>query len=410
MVAGVYYASIYSKTLTSEWDSIDNGNFQNKEQFRIGIVDDCVDKIVYSCDFESELLNWTFAQADGINTGFVVDTAMKYQGKKSLYISPDGGKSTGYTQDGDSGYVSVAYKKIYLESGSYYLYHYIYRQLSFSYLDIFSDNDYYNISIIPAENKIEPLSHYKYSPSFFNNSRESQYYSSNYSYWNNYSYDFSINKSGYYYLVHTFLATDTITNNVGVAIDNIRIEKRKRSSSSISISKTETKEGVVFNINGNYPEYRVYWYTDCDRTTKRDTITNNTYTIPFSKLRDIRYGGGDLYFYVCATDECGNSNCSNYYNSYSVYTSEFPTDTCPAVPKNLKVTITDSTAIFTWQGNSSIYDIKYGKESDGCTFIDFGYHLSNSENELVRCITAQGNSSNIKINSNTLDLHVKLKQ
>lgn len=169
LVAGLYYAVIYSKTTGGEWESIGNGSFQNKEQFRIGIIDDCKDKIVYECDFESELLNWTFAQADGINTGFVVDTAMKYQGKKSLYISPDGGKSTGYTQDGDSGYVSVAYKKIYLESGNYSFSCYRRYQLSYQYLDIFSDYDYYNIAIVPADRKIEPLSRYVATPSFLNN-------------------------------------------------------------------------------------------------------------------------------------------------------------------------------------------------------------------------------------------------
>ena len=331
LVAGLYYAVIYSKTTGGEWESIGNGSFQNKEQFRIGIIDECSDKVVYECDFESELLDWTFAKADGINTGFAVGSATKYQGEKSLYISPDGGQSTGYTQDSDSGYVSVAYKKIYLEAGSYDFAWRIYRKLSYSYTDVFSDADYYNIAIVPAENEIEAQSSFQRIPSFLNNSVYRYYYTDSYSSWNSYSYNFLISKPGNYYLVHSFSATDTITNTTGVAIDNITIEKRRsKYSSSISVSKTETKEGVVFNISGDYPEYRLYWYTDCDRSYKRDTINTNSYTIPFTKLRDVVRAYGDLYFSVSATDDCGKSTGTSSW--YSVYTNEFSVDTCILKP------------------------------------------------------------------------------
>ncbi len=371
LVAGLYYAVIYSKTVAGEWESIGDGGFQNKEQFRIGIVDECSAKVVYECDFESELLDWTFAKADGINTGFAVGTATKYQGEKSLYISPDGGQSTGYTQDGDSGYVSVAYKKIYLEAGNYYFYWKIYRKLSYSYIDVFSDYDYYNIAIVPAENKIEPQASFVQTPSFLNENVYKYAYSSNYSYWESepYNYSFTIKESGNYYLVHSFSATDTITNTTGVAIDNIKIEKRRsKYSSSISVSKTETKEGVVFNISGDYPEYRLYWYTDCDGSYRRDTINTSSYTISFTKLRDVIQGMSNLYFNVSAIDDCNKSTSTG--NWYSVYTNEFPTDTCPAVPKNIKLAQTDTSLVFTWQGNAGVYDVKYGSSSYGCSFID----------------------------------------
>lgn len=356
LVAGLYYAVIYSKTTGGEWESIGNGSFQNKEQFRIGIIDECSDKVVYECDFESELLDWTFAKADGINTGFAVGSATKYQGEKSLYISPDGGQSTGYTQDSDSGYVSVAYKKIYLEAGSYDFAWRIYRKLSYSYTDVFSDADYYNIAIVPAENEIEAQSSFQRIPSFLNNSVYRYYYTDSYSSWNSYSYNFLISKPGNYYLVHSFSATDTITNTTGVAIDNITIEKRRsKYSSSISVSKTETKEGVVFNISGDYPEYRLYWYTDCDRSYKRDTINTNSYIIPFTKLRDVVRAYGDLYFSVSATDDCGKSTGTSSW--YSVYTNEFPVDTCILKP-TVKAINTDSGVLITWNGNANLYEFK----------------------------------------------------
>ena len=144
-------------------------------------------------------------------------------------------------------------------------------------------------------------------------------YSSNYSYWDDepYSHSFTIKESGNYYLVHSFSATDTITNTTGVAIDNIKIEKRKsKYPSSISVSKTETNEGVVFNISGDYPEYRLYWYTDCDGSYRRDTINTSSYTISFTKLRDVIQGMSNLYFNVSAIDDCNKSTSTG--NWYSV--------------------------------------------------------------------------------------------
>ena len=149
LVAGLYYAAIYSKTASGEWSAIGNGTSRNMVQFRIK-TDPCAGNKVYECDFESDLLGWNFAKAPGINSGFVVGTAMKYQGEKALYTSPDGGATMGYAKENDKGYVSVAYKKIYFESGSYSMtYRYI---RNITYLDV--DQDDMRIAIIPAENSI----------------------------------------------------------------------------------------------------------------------------------------------------------------------------------------------------------------------------------------------------------------
>lgn len=369
LVAGLYYAAIYSKTTDGEWKSIGGGSYRNMVQFRVGIQEICTEStLIYECDFESELLGWTFAKAAGINTGFAVGSANKYQGEKALYISPDGGQSTGYTQDGDSGYVSVAYKKIYLEAGSYYYSYKMYRKLAFSYLDIFNDNDRYNVAIVSADNKIEPLSHYESTPSFWNKYIWRDYWNTNSSDWNYYSYSnrsFSISKSGNYYLVHSFSATDTITNTTGVIIDNIVITKQH--PIDLQLTMTETLEGCLFKWKGGYPEYRISWYTDCS-STKRDTLDVNSYLIPYAKLRDIAVGVNDLYFSVSV--DCSENKKISDYGYFYPKTEPFPNDTCPVVPKNLKLVKTDTSLVFSWQGNTRIYDFKYGTDSYGCSWID----------------------------------------
>ena len=364
LVAGLYYAAIYSKTSTGEWESIGKGTYRNMVQFRVGIQEICTEStLIYDCDFESELLGWTFAKADGINTGFVVDTAMKYQGNKSLYISPDGGKTAGYTQDNDKGYVSVAYKKIYLEAGSYRIdWRYFY---NLKYLDI--DNDYYRISIVPASNIIEPLNTYENNPSFLKNSIINYSYSSNYSSWTSDYWNFSITTTGNYYLVYSFIATDKIVNEKGVGIDNIVITKQH--PIDLQLTMTETLDGCLFKWKGGYPEYRISWYTECDRNTKRDTLNTNSYLIPYTKLRDIAVGySSNLYFNVSV--DCNENKKISDYSWFYPKTQPFPNDTCPAVPKNLKLEKTDTSLVFSWQGNPGVYDFKYGTNGYGCSWID----------------------------------------
>ena len=133
LLAGLYYAAIYSKTASTDWKSIGAGNFRNMVQFRIN-TDPCAGNIVYECDFEGDLMGWTFAKAPGIKSGFAVGSAMKYKGEKSLYISPDGGATAGYTQDNDKGYVSIAYKKIHLEPGQYKIAWYFSNNLSYYHM------------------------------------------------------------------------------------------------------------------------------------------------------------------------------------------------------------------------------------------------------------------------------------
>lgn len=371
LVAGLYYAAIYSKTASGEWKSIGGGSYRNMVQFRIK-TDPCAGNMVYECDFENELLGWNFLKADGINTGFVVDTAMKYQGDKALYVSPDGGRTAGYTQDNDKGYVSVAYKKIYLEAGNYNRSWNYYSYLS--YLDI--DQDYCKIAIVPANNEINPLDYYEYNPSFLQNYVTSYTYSSNYNYWTSTSGDFIVTNTGNYYLVFVFIATDKITNQIGMAIDNISIIRKEE------IKYRETLDGVLFEWTGGYSQYRIYWYDWCDYKNKYDTLNVNSYLIPYTKLRKAVYSQGMFSFYVTPICENGQQGNSLYISPFNVKTEPFPLDTCPAVPQNLKLEKTDSNIVFTWQGISGIYDFKYGTSSNGCSFIDTINSLIDTTNTL----------------------------
>lgn len=362
LVAGLYYAAIYYKTTSGEWSTIGNGTSRNMVQFRIG--DDgggCVESVLmYECDFESDLLGWTFAKAPGINSGFVVGSAMKYQGEKALYISPDGGATAGYTQDNNKGYVSIAYKKIHLDPGQYKVNWYYSTNLS--YLDV--DKDNYRIAVIPATSDLNPLDYYAENPPFLSSSLMNHSYNNNenwrYDWWN-----FTVNNTGNYYLVYTFSATDKIVHDQGLGVDDITITKV---IPPFGVSMQETTEGVKFQWGGSFPEYQIRWYTDCNHTNKLDTVNGKSYLIPYSKLRDLCYGRNSLRFEVSGVCDNGNSQTSSSW--YTVYTSAFPADTCPAVPANIKAQNTDYGVRITWQGNSDLYDVKYGPGSYGCDCVD----------------------------------------
>ena len=368
LVAGLYYAAIYSKTADTEWKSIGGGSYRNMVQFRIGVLDDCKDKLIYECDFESELIGWSFEKADGINTGFVVDTAMKYQGEKALYISPDGGKTAAYTQDGDSGYVSVVYKKMHFEAGNYTLRYWYYTNLHFED----SDRDYGKVFIIPATNTPEPLSHYEENPSYVNGNVHSVSYESHLG-WSNYMYprDFTISNSGTYYLLFMFCANDHDAREKGFVVDNIELTKQRKPE-QFDLGCKETTKGVEFTWTNNSLKYHISWRTRCDSyysdSYNRDTVTENTYFIPFTQLRDATGNSYyDIRFDVEYESKCGNKSSS--YVTTGVYTEKFPGDTCIVRP-TIDVQNTDSGVLVTWKGNSDSYELRYGTDSYGCTSDD----------------------------------------
>ena len=282
----------------------------------------CNNNVIYDCDFEGATDGWTFAKADGISTGFSVGSAVAYRGANSLYISPDMGLTTGYTQDNAEGYVSVAYKTIYLDTGTY-VSKWNYRS-NLSYLDI--DKDYCKAAIVPATNTIEPLDYYEYYPSFLDKSVVSNTYSSNYSSWVSTSNRFTITEAGDYHLVFAFIATDTITNELGIAIDDISITSVEK------LFYTETLDGVLVKWTGDYPEYRIYWYCSCENLNKYDTISENQYLIPYSALREAVYGRSMFHFYL--TPMCDNGETGDQQSmSFDVETAPFPSDSTASAPR-----------------------------------------------------------------------------
>ena len=358
LAAGLYYGAIYSKTTDGKWKFVGEETYRNMIQFRIK-TDPCAGNMVYECDFESDLLGWTFAKADGINTGFAVGSAIKYQGDKALYISPDGGTTAGYTQDNNKGYVSVAYKKIYLEKGNYDLRCWLYTNLS--YLDI--DTDECFIGIIPTKNEVKPLDSFESSPSYLTNVVT---YFRNWYEDNNWIYPSNSGtaiESGEYYLLIALMANDHDAREIGVAIDNIEIIKL------IEVKTYETLEGVQFELPSGYSEYRLYWYNLCDYKSHYDTIHTNKYLIPYTQLRSAVYDETYMNYFsltpICENGEIGESQ----YTFFNVKTEPFPLDTCPIVPTNLKAINTNDGILLTWLGNSTRYDLKYGTDSHGCDIV-----------------------------------------
>lgn len=322
-----------------------------------GMASPCDIDTVYNCDFEGDVSEWIFARAKGIHTGFAIGEAKSYRGSKSLYISPDGGKSTGYDQDNDSGYVSVAYTKINMTEGEYILSYYSYYELQ--YLDI--DYDYCQMAIVPASNSIEPLNHYERYPDFLDKYVISRTMSGNYSSWSSMSHNFTISQAGDYYIVCAFIATDTITNEIGAGIDNIKITRRNE------ITYKETLEGVLVEWTGAYPEYRIRWESNC-QGYHYDTVTTNQYLIPFTLLRDAVYNSSTQEIEI--TPVCDDGKSGTTFSSYlRVTTNIFPKDTCPAVP-SIRAENTAQGVRASWKGNTERYDFKYGQASYGCSWID----------------------------------------
>ena len=354
LVAGLYYAAIYSKQGNEDWASIGKGKYRNMIQFRIN-TDPCAGNVVYECDFESNLLGWTFAKAPGVNSGFAVGSAMKYQGEKALYISPDGGATAGYTQDNNMGYVSVAYKKIYLEAGNYELNCCFWENLS--YLDI--DNDDMFIGIVPAKNEIKPLDCFDSSPSFIQDDITGfgNWYEPN-NQWICVSYAGSVYESGEYYLLVALMANESITNENGLIVDDIIISKQ------FTYSYTETKEGVLVNWSGGYPKYNFSYASVCGWEWILYEDVGTSFLIPWTKLRDAVYNN---YSYTFAIEGiCDNGASKRIYQNMYLKTEPFPLDTCPAVSMDLRAENTAKGLTLTWSGNAGMYELKYGTDDYGC--------------------------------------------
>jgi hypothetical protein len=146
---------------------------------------------------------------------------MKYKGEKSLFISPDGGATVGYTQENDKGYVSVAYRKVYLEAGNYVVNSYFFRKLK--YVDI--DQDQMVVALVPATNTIEPLDYYDEKPIFKKNSVWNSSGWETTTSWSSISSNATISATGMYYLVFALMANEDKGEDQYIAFDDLKITR-----------------------------------------------------------------------------------------------------------------------------------------------------------------------------------------
>ena len=267
-----------------------------------------------------------------------------------MYISPDGGATVGYTQDNDKGYVSVAYRKVYLEAGNYVVNFYFQKKLQ--YLDV--DQDQILVSLIPATNTIEPLDYYESEPTFTRNSIANPYTweTTSLTYWSNANSEVTVSATGMYYVVFTLVANEHNGKDQFVAFDNFKITR------SEDIKYAETLDGVQIDWTGGYSGYRIQWYDLCDYKYRYDTIQTNSYLIPYTQLREAVYNYTMYRFNVYPICENGKS-ANSIYTHLVINTAPFPEDTCIAVPTKLKAENTSRGVKLTWQSNSNIYDIRY---------------------------------------------------
>lgn len=357
---GVYYVAVeYKPTGQADWTQVTSQSYKSYLQMRIQPSSAC-NYIPYQTTFETEPIGWVFANASGINSGFVVGGAMKYRGEKALYISPDGGATSGYTQDSPDGYVSLAYKKIYLEKGKYTLTTTL--NTNVTYLD--SDNDRYCVAISPAsDGKPTPLNKYTTNPKDFIPSTNLPLNNTSTSKWSWYAYpmSFAVSQTGYYYLTYALMANETASAGQYVAIDNIKISREL----DFNWTYTETTKGLLIKVNGNFDSYTCRYYSNHNYSSISFKLdANNEALIPYSKLRDAVHKENIYYFSITA--KCDN-NSTEKNGWVTINTDVFPQDTCPLVPYDLTAIEEERGVQMKWRGNSPLYEVKWGTNSYGTT-------------------------------------------
>ena len=381
--AGTYYVAVFYKpTGKTNWTTITSQTYKPYLQMSINGGSSCI-SIPYQTGFEVEPTGWVFATAPGIPSGFTVGTATKNSGAHSLYMSADGGATQGFKVS-PNGFTSLAYKKIYLERGTYIFHQRLYTKLS--------DTDRFLVGIVPTSNGVpKPLAEYATTIVPLDAPLR---LTGNYDYtWYDHNEDFIITENGYYYLIYALPTSAVTYSNQQMAIDDIRIERQP----DMNISYKETKEGVLVTVMGDYESYNIGYYSIFNYSTKYLSLdANNQVLIPYSKLRDATYG---LNIYnITIKGICNGKSSNSQLFRTTLNTDAFPEDTCIAVPCNFTAHEEDSGVRLTWNGQSTSYQIKWSRHSntgdtdqsyiiqsgitDTTTFIPFGpkYHLLEGNN------------------------------
>lgn len=372
--AGTYYVAVFYKpTGKTNWTTVTSKTYKPYLQIFINSGSTCI-SVPFQTGFEVEPTGWVFAKASGIQSGFAIGTATKNSGNRSLYISPDNGATQGFKAS-PSGFTSIAYKKIYLERGTYIYHHKLYSR--------YTDSEDSWVGIIPTSNGApEPLSEHSTAVVPSNSPMCINIYDIDYT-WYDHKQKFTITENGYYFLIYAFATSAVMYTGQYFSVDDIRIERQP----DVHISYKETPEGVLVTINGNYESYKFGYYSEFDlRTQYLPVDTNNQVLIPYNKLRDATYG---LNIYnITIAGICDGKSSSNQYFHTTLYTDIFPKDTCIAVPRDFTAHEEDRGVRLTWSGHSTNYQIKWSRHSnigdtdqsyiiqsgitDTTTFIPFG--------------------------------------
>ena len=296
----------------------------------------------YFCSFETdaECAAWTSRTAARVNTSFVIGSAIKSTGAKSLYTSCTQGATAGYDITG-AGYCSTAYISISLDAG--------YHDLVFDY-KILTDADFDDIrlmiSLVPTSTNILPFATAIGGDNFNKNATAGQIFLSNpnqeykRSGWRMTKVSFDVPTAGDYYLVFLFKQKaisekvrygSKYPNRTGVNIDNISIDKSTTYGSCYEMPTgiTATREPAGMRISWRQipgATYDLMYYRinrPASDTIVPDTVFNITTTDYLMPYATIPYGA----YKVRVRSKCA-SGTSTWGDKQSITLFHGPSDYC----------------------------------------------------------------------------------
>lgn len=278
-------------------------------------------KMPYECGFETDAdtAGWVFAKRPR-TTPFAIGYAARRNGKRSLYLSPDSGKTIGYTSTA-TGYISVAYKEFSFKQGNYD-FMYDLRAASGAF------DDSLMVAFIPVSSKRKPSTSStgrdwtsegkQYA--FVDEDGISVYGTTS---WKTVRGTMTIPADGNYYIAFYFrefggLNTD---KQVGVIIDNIQINHKKApldcAAMPTDIRAVKTSSSIDLTWKGNASSYDIrYFSTHSKHVTQvydvKD-IKGKSYSLPTKNLPE-----GNYTFQIRANCP-GDTSLWNSVNNIFIY-------------------------------------------------------------------------------------------
>lgn len=255
-------------------------------------------RLPYFNGFEnpSDTVGWTFKQRPK-TSGFYEGTATHCLGQKSLYISPDSGRTATYAVT-SSGYVSVAYKDFTLAAGDY--------TLAFDYqCGGDGTNQGMMVGFVPQGTAVNAAALGTDYPNaikrnmFVDNTNNSVF---GITAWKHITGTIHVQTAGTYNLCFAFRCNSRTITAPGACIDNIQMDTVHdptdcvATPSNITVVK-DALAGVIVCWNGNATEYEVMGAASSDPTdtyyAEHTGITTTCDTFQYAELTE-----GQYFFYV----------------------------------------------------------------------------------------------------------------